>query len=287
MNKFSSIIIKKFIIIFFIFLNTEAYAISPGGIIKAFKGMGQLFKKGADELPDVGRKIEDLRSGDLKDINKIDEKIVSPSTLEEASNIKFNEATLSEVENLNKDELLEAHNIRLDRKKGNADQLMDIIDGIDTIGDIAQTAIISPFIKYEWQGKVFRNSEYFNIPNVENKILILCNLTLEDFYFTALFDKNRKSWFLLSGNFTNKKKGIFKKPMERQELLVLEDEEEYLYFSNKPKGVNKFPTKYFMINEKAKFISEINISENTNPNILIGVLKNKIENSSNYCERKL
>jgi len=111
---------------------------------------------------------------------------------------------------------------------------------------------------------------------------------LEDFYFTALFDKKKGNWFLLSGNFTNKNpKRYYIRPMKRQELLVLKDLDEYLYFSNKPKGIKKYPTKYFIINNDAKFFFEKNISEKKDPDLIINELLNKIEKSSFSCKRTL
>ena len=75
--------------------------------------------------------------------------------------------------------------------------------------------------------------------------------------------------------------------MERQELLVLKDLDEYLYFSNKPTGIKKYPTKYFIINNDAKFFFEKNNSEKKDPDQIINELLNKKEESSFSCKRKL
>ena len=281
-------VLKTLLIIFFISFPYEANAISPGPFIKAFKGLGKLFKKGADEIPDIGKKIEDLRGGNIKSGSKIDETISSSSNIDNANSIKFNETTLFEVENLNRDKLLEAHNIKKNKRMRDADQLLDIIDSVDVASDVAQTAVIVPFIQTEWQGRIFKSSSYFNNPSVEKRILIMCESNLEDFYFTALFDKKGGNWFLLSGNFTNKNpKRYYIRPMKRQELLVLKDLDEYLYFSNKPKGIKKYPTKYFIINNDAKFFFEKNISEKKDPDLIINELLNKIEKSSFSCKRTL
>ena len=66
-------IFKILLIIFLVFISHEAQAVSPGGIIKAFKGIGKIFKKGADEVPDIGKKIEDLKGGNIKSSSKIEE----------------------------------------------------------------------------------------------------------------------------------------------------------------------------------------------------------------------
>ena len=175
-------IFKILLIIFLVFISHEAQAVSPGGIIKAFKGIGKIFKKGADEVPDIGKKIEDLKGGNIKSSSKIDETVLN---VDNSSSIKFEEGTLHQIDNLSQDELLEAHNIKQSRRQRDADQLLDVIDAIDVASDIAQTAIIVPFIQTEWTGRVFQSSKYFNEPSIDKRILIKCETNLEDFYFTA------------------------------------------------------------------------------------------------------
>ena len=277
-------IFKILLIIFLVFISHEAKAISPGGIIKAFKGVGKIFKKGADEVPDIGKKIEDFKSGNLKSGGKIDESI---SSLDNTNSMQFEEGILSQTDNFSNDELLDAHNIKNKKRKIDADQVLDVIDAIDTADVIVGTASIIPFIEQEWQGKVFINSKYFNNPNLEKRILIKCETSLEDYYFTVLFNKKEGNWFLLSGNFTNKNKGLYINPMKRQELLVLKDLNEYLYFSNKPKGIKKYPTKYFIINDEAKFLYSSNLSETKSPDFFIKDLLIKIKKSSFKCKRNL
>jgi len=277
-------IVLFFIIVFLISSVNKANAISPGPIIKTFKGIGKFFKKGADEVPDIGKKIEDFKSGNLKSGGKIDESI---SSLDNTNSMQFEEGILSQTDNFSNDELLDAHNIKNKKRKIDADQVLDVIDAIDTADVIVGTASIIPFIEQEWQGKVFINSKYFNNPNLEKRILIKCETSLEDYYFTVLFNKKEGNWFLLSGNFTNKNKGLYINPMKRQELLVLKDLNEYLYFSNKPKGIKKYPTKYFIINDEAKFLYSSNLSETKSPDFFIKDLLIKIKKSSFKCKRNL
>ena len=277
-------IVLFFIIVFLISSVNKANAISPGPIIKTFKGIGKFFKKGADEVPDIGKKIEDFKSGNLKSGGKIDESI---SSLDNTNSMQFEEGILSQTDNFSNDELLDAHNIKNKKRKIDADQVLDVIDAIDTADVIVGTASIIPFIEQEWQGKVFINSKYFKDPNLEKRILIKCETSLEDYYFTVLFNKKEGNWFLLSGNFTNKNKGLYINPMKRQELLVLKDLNEYLYFSNKPKGIKKYPTKYFIINDEAKFLYSSNLSETKSPDFFIKDLLIKIKKSSFKCKRTL
>ena len=89
-------IVLFFIIVFLISSVNKANAISPGSIIKTFKGIGKFFKKGADEVPDIGKKIEDFKSGNLKSGGKIDESI---SSLDNTNSMQFEEGTLSQIDN--------------------------------------------------------------------------------------------------------------------------------------------------------------------------------------------
>ena len=277
-------IVLFFIIVFLISSVNKANAISPGPIIKTFKGIGKFFKKGADEVPDIGKKIEDFKNGNLKSGGKIDESI---SSLDNTNSMQFEEGILSQTDNFSNDELLDAHNIKNKKRKMDTDQVLDVIDAIDTADVIVGSASIIPFIEQECQGKVFINSKYFNNPNLEKRILIKCETSLEDYYFKALFNKKEGNWFLLSGNFTNKNKGLYINPMKRQELLVLKDLNEYLYFSNKPKGIKKYPTKYFIINDEANFLYSSNLSETKSPDFFIKDLLIKIKKSSFKCKRNL
>ena len=281
-------IFSALIIFLFILTPHKANAISPGPIIKGFKAIGNFFKKGVDEAPDIGKKLEELKTN-----KKIDE-VLNPSSgvddvrnMNEVNNYKYKESILSDIENLNKEELLEAHNVKKIKKfdKRDVDQLLDVIDGVNSIGDVTLTASIIPFIETEWSGKIFRSSKYFNNPKIQDRILIKCSTNLEDFYFTALFDQKKGGWFLLSGNFTRKNKGIYIPELKRQELLILKDLHNYLYFSNKPKGIKKYPTKYFVINNEAKFISEANIDEKKDPDFFLNKMIEKIDNSLSKCER--
>ena len=278
------------LIIISLILTPHKASAAAGPIIKGFKAIGGFFKKGVDEAPNIGKQLEELKPN-----KKIDEALNPSSGVDDVRNIdevnsyKYKESILSDVENLNKEELLEAHNVKKIKKFDNrdADQILDIIDGVDSIGDLAQTASIIPFIETEWQGKIFKSSKYFNNPEVQDRIVVRCSTNLEDFYFTALFDQRKGGWFLLSGNFTRKNKGVYIPTLKRQELLILKDLDSYLYFSNKPKGIKKYPTKYFFINNEAKFISAANIDEKKDPEFFLGKMIEKIDKSLSVCKREL
>jgi hypothetical protein len=68
--------------IIFIVLNPiEAKAVSPNSIIKFFQGFKKIFTKGVDEIPDLGKKIEDLKVG-----KNLEEVVIPPSNLDDAKN---------------------------------------------------------------------------------------------------------------------------------------------------------------------------------------------------------
>ena len=104
---------------------------------------------------------------------------------------------------------------------------------------------------------------------------------------TIPIEKNNNNYLLLSGNFVKKDKALNKDKMKRQELLVLEDFEEYLLFSNKPFSLPAYPKKYFLISKNAKFVvyknpdkSPDEFSKNIPQFIILANWINEIDNIS-------
>ena len=244
-------IIHSFILFCFLIISYEANAVPVGGIIKSLKGAGKMLKKGSDELPDLGKKLEDFKNGNLKTTDKIDDTLRTSSEIDNASSIKYNDETISEIEKLSNDDLLEAHDVKKFKK---LDTVLDVVQGVDSAKNITETAAIIPFLERPWDGKVFKISVFFNKPEIKDRMLIKCRTITDDFYFTVLFNKNNNNYLLLSGNFVKKNEALNEDKMKRQELLVLEDFEEYLLFSNKPFSLPAYPKKYFLISKNAKFI---------------------------------
>ena len=89
------IFLRIFLVLILIFNSSLVHAISPNPIIKGFKALKGLFSKSADELPDIGKRLEDFKNV------KNSDNTINPSIIDEIDNIKHNEArTLSEFENL-------------------------------------------------------------------------------------------------------------------------------------------------------------------------------------------
>ena len=244
-------IIHSFILFCFLVISYDANAVPVGGIIKSLKGAGKMLKKGSDELPDLGKKLEDFKNGNLKTTDKIDDTLRTSSEVDNASSIKYNDETISEIEKLSNDDLLEAHDVKKFKK---LDTVLDVVQGVDSAKNITETAAIIPFLERPWDGRVFKISVFFNKPEIKDRMLIKCRTITDDFYFTVLFNENNNNYLLLSGNFVKKDKALNKDKMKRQELLVLEDFEEYLLFSNKPFSLPAYPKKYFLISKNAKFV---------------------------------
>jgi hypothetical protein len=258
------------------------------GVFKNFlKGMGKMFKKGADEMPDIGKTIEDFKGRNTNIGSKIEETINTPSKIDTGESItKFEEKMISDIENLNKEELFETHKIKKNKIRGReTDQILDLIDGLDLSEIAIETIAIFPFIKETWEGKVFKSSKYFNNPEIKERIVISCKTNFSNYYFTVLFyDDN---WLLLSGIVHENKNYLDSLSTENQELLVLEDLNKYIFFSNKPKGIKKYPSNFFIISDDAKFIYIKNFDGKKNPDYFKKNIEGKIYKSSYDCKRIL
>ena len=278
------------LILFLLSIPLEAKAAGFSAITKFLKGMGKMFKKGADEIPDMGKTIEDFKGKNTNIGSKIEETINTPSKIDNAASIKkFDEKIVSDIENLNKEELFEAHKVKnYRRRERHTDKILDVIDGLDMTDIILETTAILPFIETSWHGKVFKSSSFFNEPEITERILISCKTNFSDFYFTALLNEAKNSWLLLSGNFMHKNKNsLDTSPMNRQELLVLEDLDEYIFFSNKPTAIKKYPSKFFLISDNAKFLYIKNFNGKKSPDYFEKNIQDKIYQSSHKCKRIL
>jgi len=258
----------------------SANAIPIGGILKGLKG-GSKFLKGGSKVIKPG---DDLlkRLDDFK-INK------SGNPEELISNTILNKSST-------KENILNAHGIR---------RIEKVVDGKDVVeyavdgssGDGSSSGSVSPFQIVWWIGRVFRVSKNYNKPEIEDRIIIECKTGVETFIFTALLskesqtslDKKQKNWFLLSQHLpiTVTKSGFYTPQMSKQELMVLKDLDDYLIFSNKISSNKKYPTKYFIISENAKFVYEFHVTGTESPEYIMANAQTKILESSYGCKRKV
>ena len=75
--------------------------------------------------------------------------------------------------------------------------------------------------------------------------------------------------------------------MDRQELLVLEDLNEYIFFSDKPKDIKKYPSNFFLVSDDAKFIYIKNFNGKKSPDYFRENIQDRIYQSSYKCKRIL
>lgn len=266
---------------------TNVHSIPIGGITKILKGLGKgtnLIKPGSKiATPGVGDDI-------LKRINKSE-----VSTDLNSSNLLN--------KNSSHDDILSAHGVR---------KLEKVVDGKDVvemasdnlIGD-NNDGVINTIRVVWWSGRVFRTSDAFNKPQLDERLIIECQTDSDVFTFTALLsneinnslEKKVKNWFLLSQHFPNAqvnkdgsiliKKGSYNKvSMTKQELLVLEDNDNYIIFSNKIAKDQQYPTNYFIISSNARFVHETNINGIESPEYIKNTANDKIKKSNFNCLKR-
>lgn len=266
---------------------TNVHSIPIGGITKILKGLGKgtnLIKPGSKiATPGVGDDI-------LKRINKSE-----VSTDLNSSNLLN--------KNSSHDDILSAHGVR---------KLGKVVDGKDVvemasdnlIGD-NNDGVINTIRVVWWSGRVFRTSDAFNKPQLDERLIIECQTDSDVFTFTALLsseinnslEKKVKNWFLLSQHFPNAqvnkdgsiliKKGSYNKvSMTKQELLVLEDNDNYIIFSNKITKDQQYPTNYFIISSNARFVHETNINGIESPEYIKNTANDKIKKSNFNCLKR-
>ena len=266
---------------------TNVHSIPIGGITKILKGLGKgtnLIKPGSKiATPGVGDDI-------LKRINKSE-----VSTDLNSSNLLN--------KNSSHDDILSAHGVR---------KLGKVVDGKDVVemaSDILigdnNDGVINTIRVVWWSGRVFRTSDAFNKPQLDERLIIECQTDSDVFTFTALLsseinnslEKKVKNWFLLSQHFPNAqvnkdgsiliKKGSYNKvSMTKQELLVLEDNDNYIIFSNKIAKDQQYPTNYFIISSNARFVHETNINGIESPEYIKNTANDKIKKSNFNCLKR-
>ena len=262
----------------------KANSIPIGGITKIIKGLG----KGTD-LISPGSKM------------------VKPSVADEAIKKleipnELNTNTLLKKD-ATRDEILNSHGI------GKIDKALDGQNVVDAVADKftgdSDEEIINTIRIALWTGRVFRSSNVFNQPELEERLIIQCQADDDLFTFTALLNKNdnenlqeQKNWFLLSQHFPNSKLTIDGfivknqnsnnvKSLPKQELIILEDTDEYIIFSNKVTKGQNYPTKYFAIFVDGKFLYLENIQGTESPDYIKNTLDAKISKSKHMCVKKI
>lgn len=265
----------------------KAYSIPIGGITKIIKGLG----KGTDLISPGSKMVKPSAADEA--IKKF-EKLEMPNELN-ANTLLNKDAT--------RDEILNSHGI------GKIDKALDGQNVVDAVVDKftgdSDEEIINTIRIALWTGRVFRSSNVFNQPELEERLIIQCQADDDLFTFTALLNKNdnenlqeQKNWFLLSQHFPNSKLTIDGsiirsqnsnniKSLPKQELIILEDNDEYIIFSNKVAKGQNYPTKYFAIFVDGKFLYLENIQGTESPDYIKNTLDIKISKSNHMCVKKV
>jgi len=247
MRKFITFLILT--VIFSTQLTTEVY--SAGGLQHFFKGIVRFFKgstddvmkSGDDLLKNMGKTREEILSGTK---NKAVNETISSSSVE----VKISETIGKEQHSLNFTTLKNTTRTRYIEKlkKGlKPDDAADLFDFQDSITNDKSDSINKGFysiIILDWVGKIYRNSDYYSKPNLEEKMLLVCSTDSDVFYFSLLMEKEPKRAFLVEHKKLNKTN---KKTMANQELVVLEDSNALKIMSSFPEKGNKWPNNYFTI----------------------------------------
>ena len=276
----------KLCLVFFLFFSYQENAYSAGGIIKFFQGLAKIFAKGADESTNVIKQSDEIFSINKEELSKINESIGSnkkprlgeDSIFNKSSNemTTFETAKISEIKQSKTKDLLELHGV----KQG--DNLINIAENTQEFFD--EDEAINVFRIPLWIGRVFRISNVFNKPK-EDRLVIKCNLSAQDFYFTADLSKDKK-WLLLSGNIIDiKKQGYYSPQLKRQELYVISDKENYIIFTTRTEEGKKFPTHYFIIGKDGSFVLDKNVYGTDSPNYIISNAASKLVKSSFKCKK--
>ena len=125
--------------------------------------------------------------------------------------------------------------------------MQDFFDVEELIADSKSNSTNKGFysaIILNWVGKVYRYSEYYSNPDLEEKMLLVCSTASDVFYFALLMEQEPKRAFLVEHKELNNRNI---KRMPAQELVVLDDSEDVKIMSTLPEKNKSWPSHYFTI----------------------------------------
>ena len=237
---------------------TNAYAF--GGIGQILRNIVRGLKRGGDDIMKVFRKSDDVNT--IRNVGKSSEEIVVSKTLGEDSELL---AIVGKKKHSTDFSLLKQNNRNSYSRLKNIDDI--------PFDDIAQELLDwdskspntkSNFYKYiviNWLGKVYRNSDYYSKPELEEKMLLVCKTEKEVFYFSLFMEQEPRRAFLIN-HISNENGNI----LPNQELVVLEDVKKEKLMSTMPEKSNKYPSHYFFIlKENQGFVYNRNYKGTTSP----------------------
>ena len=223
---------KRFFLVFILSLIINIQHIQfvqavPGGI---FRNIFKIFKGSTDDVIENSGKIDDVLPG----VNKksLNESIAGPT--QESLIIEKVGANSHSTEFYSlKDSTRVGYIKRLKKQKfkleGEDEALEYIFDEKSSSTSSTTTTDNNLFEKYvivNWIGKVYNNSDYFNNPKTEEKMLLVCSNIDQVFYISLLMEEEPKRAFLIKNirlENTISRNSMNTKTLPIQELIVIED----------------------------------------------------------------
>ena len=199
---FISIILLNFFIV------TPALSISGGflKIFKIFKGGGDDVIKSTDDLlrgtKNQGENITKSTDELLKDLNnKSVSQQVGPSQeslIVEKIGINEHSSELSALKELPRKSYLKRLNSKRAKEGLDAKELIedDLFEFFENNNNPEKSQFLS-FVLFSWVGKIYRTSDYYNKPTLDEKLMLVCSNMNEAFYFSLLMEQDPKKAILL------------------------------------------------------------------------------------------
>ena len=294
---------KKLITIFLLTLlintnfttNANAFGAEIRIILRA---IGKFLKGGADESIKVGNKtLDDL----FKKMGQSPEEAILPKT-DKAANLKA----------LTKDESLILERVGSEKHSNNylavnSNKIKPIKDrrwlkeliedgsqeGFEEIAEegyqeaaekglsnLSEKNDFYKYVKLHWIGRVYIRSDYYSQPKVEKKILLVCKTKYEVFYFSILMEEKIKTALLIDHKSLLNE---FYPTLPAQELIVLQDEDEFKVMSILPEA-GRYPKHYFTIFNNQRFNYDKRLSGTESPGVIINkAFKGPVRYQNNRC----
>ena len=135
------------------------------------------------------------------------------------------------------------------------------------------------YVKLHWIGRVYIRSDYYSQPKVEKKILLVCKTKYEVFYFSILMEEKIKTALLIDHK---RLLNEFYPTLPAQELIVLQDEDEFKVMSILPEA-GRYPKHYFTIFNNQRFNYDKRLSGTESPGVIINkAFRGPDQNNSCY-----
>ena len=154
--------------------------------------------------------------------------------------------------------------------------LFDVYENITSDNSKYPTSFKN-YVLFNWIGRVYVKSNYFNKPKFEDKTMLVCKNIDQVFYLSLLMEQEPKRAFLT----TNLKFKKNTKNISPQELFIIEDTEKRKIMVTWPVNT-EFPQNYFVIYSNQNFYYENSSSGTLSPEQFKKYL-NKRKSFKNKC----